>query len=73
MSKSIKYRFINHISDALIESYGKTLEEAFENATLALIDTMVNIKRIDTQIELQLYVKGEDLYNLLYNWLESVF
>ncbi|MGI0036609.1 MAG: archease, partial [Nitrososphaera sp.] len=36
----VGYRFLDHMTDALIEAYGSTLEEAFENAGKALSDTM---------------------------------
>jgi len=60
------------MSDALIESYGESVEEAFSNAARGLIDTMVDIRTINHQIESSFDVHGSDLENLLYNWLESV-
>jgi SHS2 domain-containing protein len=66
------YKLLNHLSDTFIESYGKTMEEAFENAALALMDTMVRIEKIHLKIEDQIEVTGFDLNSLLYNWLESV-
>jgi hypothetical protein len=38
------YRFLDHMTDAVIEAYGTTLEEAFENAAKALCDTMIDTK-----------------------------
>lgn len=72
MKKIRKYKLLDHKSDIFIESYGKTMEEAFENAALSLIDTMVKIEKIHLKIEDQIEVTGNDLYNLLYNWLESI-
>jgi len=60
------------MTDALIESYGTNLEEAFDNAARGLVDTMVDIKTIKENIEEKFEVSGRDLKNLLYNWLESV-
>ncbi len=58
--------------DALIEARGKSLEEAFKNAGLALIDTMVHIEKVDEKKEDHIKLNGWDLKNLLYNWLENL-
>ena len=60
------------MTDALIEAYGTSLDEAFDNAARGLVDTMIDIKTIEDKIEERLEVYGSDLKNLLYNWLESV-
>lgn len=66
------YRFLEHTTDAEIESYGKTMEEAFENAAKALEDTLVNIEKIKPQTEEEISVKGKDIEALLYSWLEAL-
>ena len=66
------YRYLEHVTDAFIEVTGKTLEEAFENAGMAVVDTMVNLKSIDEKSEKKINVNGKDLSDLLYNWLEAI-
>jgi SHS2 domain-containing protein len=66
------YRFLEHTTDAEIESYGKTMEEAFENAAKALEDTLVSIEKIKPQIEEEISVSGKDIEALLYSWLEAL-
>lgn len=66
------YRFLEHMTDAEIEAYGSTLEEAFENAAKALEDTMVDIATIEPLHEENIKVEGTDKYELLYEWLESL-
>jgi len=34
------------MTDAVIEAYGTTLEETFENAAKALCDTMIDLKTV---------------------------
>jgi protein archease len=60
------------MTDAKIEAYGSSLEEAFENAAHALEDTMVDIKKIKPKIESKVVVEGSDKESLLYSWLESL-
>ena len=67
-----KYVFLDHKTDALVESYGNDINEAFENATLAMMDLMIDLDTIDTVYEESISVIGEDYEKLLYNWLESI-
>ena len=66
------YRFLDHMTDAVIEAYGSTLEETFENAAMALCDTMIDLRTVIPQSEFKFSVKGDDLYSLLFNWLDQV-
>ena len=67
-----KYIFLDHKTDAFIESYGDDINEAFENATLAMMDLMIDLDSIDIVYEELISVVGEDYEKLLYNWLESI-
>jgi len=60
------------MTDAFIEAYGSTLEEAFENAAKALIDTMIDIKRVTPEREVKIEAHGDDLHSLLFDWLDKV-
>src|ERR671919_2606481 len=66
------YRFLDHMTDAVIEAYGTTLEEAFENAAKALCDTMIDLKTVRPKREIKFSAKGDDLYSLLFDWLDKV-
>jgi SHS2 domain-containing protein len=60
------------MTDAYIEVESDTLEQAFEFAAKALVDTMVNVKTVAPTKEEHISVEGHDLESLLYNWLEAV-
>ncbi|MCP8323910.1 MAG: archease [Candidatus Methylarchaceae archaeon HK02M2] len=72
MSIKKRYTFLEHMGDEFIEAYGTSLEEAFESAGMALIDTMIDINEVDDKIEEFIKTHGLDLENLLYNWLEEL-
>lgn len=60
------------MTDAVIEAYGNTLEEAFENAAKGLNDTMIDIKTVSPNNEINIAAKGHDLHSLLFDWLDKV-
>jgi SHS2 domain-containing protein len=66
------FRYIEHMTDAVVEAYGTTLEEAFENSARGLVNTMFNLKKVTPNMIINMEVKGFDLKNLFYNWLEKV-
>jgi len=66
------YRYLEHVTDAFVEVTAKTLEEAFENAGMAVVDTMLDLKSVDKKLEKKINVSGKDLSELLYNWLEAI-
>lgn len=66
------YRYLEHMTDAFIEVTGNTLEEAFENAGIAVVDTMIDIKSVEEKTQKKIEIIAKDLNNLLYSWLEEV-
>ncbi len=66
------YRYLEHMTDAFIEVTANTLEEAFENAGISVVDTILDIRSVEEKIEKKIEVSGKDLNNLLYSWLEEV-
>ena len=69
---TIEFRYLDHMTDAIIEAYGSTLDEAFENSAKGLVNTMFNIKEITPDQEAEVIAKGHDIESLLYDWLEKV-
>ncbi|MCI0559605.1 MAG: archease [Nitrososphaera sp.] len=60
------------MTDAVVEAYGSTLEEAFENAAKALNDTMIDLKSVTPKTEIEIQATGDDLHSLLFDWLDKV-
>ncbi|MGB9002574.1 MAG: archease [Nitrosotalea sp.] len=66
------YRHLEHMTDAFIEVTGQTLEEAFETAGMAVVDTIFDIKSVEKKTGKKIEIKARDLNNLLYSWLEEI-
>ncbi|MGB9727574.1 MAG: archease [Nitrososphaeria archaeon] len=66
------YRILEHVSDAYVEVEGRSLEECFSKAGLAVVDIMVDLDSISPVNSMDVRVEGFDLYSLLYNFLEDV-
>jgi protein archease len=66
------YRNLEHTTDAFIEVSGKTLEEAFETAGIAVVDTILDVKCVEKKTERKIEVSATDLNSLLYSWLEEI-
>ena len=68
----MKYKFLEHKADAKFQAFGKTLEEAFSNAALAMFSIMTKTEKIKPKIEKKIVVDGIDQKSLLYNFLEKI-
>lgn len=66
----MKFKFLEHTADIKFKAFGKTLEEVFENSALAISNIMYKGK-VKEEKKLKIKVKGKDLENLLYNFLEE--
>jgi SHS2 domain-containing protein len=67
-----KFEFLEHTADVYIRAHGKTMDEAYENAALAMFETITDSSKIAQTQEDILEVEAEDQYALLYNWIEAL-
>jgi SHS2 domain-containing protein len=70
--EELKYRYIEHPSDVGFEAYGATLEELFANAATAMYSFMTDIDEIETTETKEITVNAEDLYSLMFDWLDEM-
>ena len=67
-----KYEYLYHIADAKFRAYGSTLEEAFENAALAMFNVMVNTSRLEAKELRKIEITSSDIKMLLVEWLSEL-
>jgi len=68
----MKYKFLKHTADIKFQAFGKSLEEVFENASLALTNIISKDKiknKIKEKISMQ--IEGADKERLLCDFLEE--
>jgi len=67
-----RYKILPHTADGKFQAFGRTMEEAFANASLALAFLMYDWSRIQPKISYPVKVRGHDLEQLLVKYLEEV-
>ncbi|MCY3854547.1 MAG: archease [Thaumarchaeota archaeon] len=68
----MSYRYLEHKTDVFIDVIANTLEEALITSAYATIETMLDRKNVKNIMKKIIKVRGVDLYQLLYNWLEEI-
>lgn len=66
------FEYLKHTADCKFKAYGKTKEEMFSNAALALFNIMVDTNKVSATKIKEINVTGDDEYQLLYNFLEEL-
>lgn len=66
------YRDLDHMTDAFIEVTGGTLDEAFENAGISVMDTIVDVSTVEGKTDRKIEITADDSKSLLYSWLEEM-
>jgi len=68
-----KFKFLDiTTADVCFVAFGKTLNELFANAALAMFETMIDTTQLKQKEKRVLEVKGEDLKSLLFDWLNEL-
>lgn len=67
-----RYKILPHTSDGKFQAFGRTMEEAFANASLALASLMYDWSKIQPTFSVPVKVRGRDLEQLLLKFLGEV-
>jgi SHS2 domain-containing protein len=67
-----KFEFLEHMADIYVVAYGRSVEQAFENAALATFEVMTDTDKVDPTVAESVEVEGSDEQALLYNWIEDL-
>jgi len=67
-----QWEYIEHTADAEFKAYGKTIEEAFGNAALAMFNILTNVKKVEPKIKKKIKKRAPRLDTLLYEFLNGL-
>ncbi|WP_405268964.1 archease [Methanobrevibacter sp.] len=67
-----KFEYFEVTADIGFRAYGKNLNEAFENAGLAIFNIISDTEDIDSKNEISFEITSEDNVSLLYDYLEEL-
>ena len=67
-----RYRLLPHTADGKFQAFGRTLEEAFSNAALALASLMWDWSAVEAKTSVPVRVRGRDHEQLLVKLLDEV-
>lgn len=66
------FEYFDVTADIGFKSYGKNLNQAFENAGLAIFNIISDTKDINPKNEISFEITSEDEVSLLYDYLEEL-
>ena len=67
-----RFEYFEATADIGFKAYGKTMDEAFENAGLAIFNIISDTEGIEPSTEISFEVTSEDNVSLLYDYLEEL-
>ena len=68
----LQYELIDHTADMGIRVWGKNRKVLFANAGQAMFDLIVRTERVEAEQLEQVQVTGNDIVDLLINWLREL-
>lgn len=66
------YEYFEATADIGFKAYGKDLNEAFENAGLAMFNIITDTGDVKAENEISFEISSEDYVSLLYDYLEEL-
>ncbi|MBE6500002.1 MAG: archease [Methanobrevibacter thaueri] len=67
-----KYEYFEATADIGLKAYGKDINQAFENASLAIFNIISDTSNITPEKEIEFQISSEDEVSLLYDYLEEL-
>jgi SHS2 domain-containing protein len=70
----MRFRFLEDIAtaDVAFEAFGKTLEEAFSNAALAMFEVQTDTGKVKPVVSKDVEIVSETKESLLFDWLSEL-
>jgi len=69
---SRKYQWIDHTADLALRVYGRSAQDLYENAAVAMFDRITDRGRLQGKISQKIRIEGTDRADLMVNWLREL-
>ena len=69
--KEIKYEYLDHTADIQLHSWGKTINEAFEQIGISMFGYMTELETVQYIKSFEINASGHDLNSLLFHFLDE--
>ncbi|XP_076831475.1 protein archease [Brachyhypopomus gauderio] len=66
-----KYEYLDHTADVQLHSWGDSLEEAFEQCSMAMFGYMTDTETVEPTDTIEVVSEGHDLESLLFHFLDD--
>jgi len=66
------FEYLEHTADVKFKARGRSLEETFENAALAMLGAMIDPATVKAEETWPIEIESESLEGLLYEWLSEI-
>lgn len=67
-----RFKYLDHMTDLIVEAYGHTLQELLENSAFGLINAMFDISNVELNHTIKIIAHGHDFKSLFYDWIEKI-
>src|SRR5215208_4266477 len=67
-----KFKYLDHMTDLIVEAYGYTFQELLENSAFGLVKAMFNMSNVELNHAINIIAHGHDLKSLFYDWIEKI-
>lgn len=68
----MRFKFFDVTADVGVKAYGATLDEAFENAALAVFEVMCDTAKVKPRMKKKVTARADDFGGLLREWLTQL-
>ncbi|HVB34324.1 MAG TPA: archease [Patescibacteria group bacterium] len=69
---TLPFEVLEHPADVGFLAYGRTIEELFANAALAMMSLGWELGAVGERERREIQAEGEDMESLLYDWLSAI-
>jgi SHS2 domain-containing protein len=67
-----KFKYLDHMTDLIVEAYGYTFQEMLENSAFGLVNAMFDMSNVELNHAIKIIAHGHDLKSLFYDWIEKI-